>query len=76
MVSANYGNTLSISATPTGFIVTELTTGQPFISGTTPGPVRSIAVDPDYGFVYLTVPDDNAVITVPLPPIPPYVPPA
>ncbi len=76
LVSANYGNTLSISATPTGFIVTELTTGQPFISGTTPGPVRSIAVDPDYGYVYLTVPDDNAVITVPLPPIPPSVPPA
>ena len=71
LVSANYGNTLSISATPTGFTVTLLTTGQPLISGTTPGPVRSIAVDPDYGYVYLTVPDENAVITVPLPPIPP-----
>ena len=72
LVSANYGNALSISATPTGFVVTDLNNGVTYVKGSTPGPIRSIAVDPDYGEVYLTVPDSNSVITVPLPPIPTY----
>ena len=70
LVSANYGNDLAISATPGGFIVTDVSTGNTIMTGSTPGPIRAIAVDPDYGEIYLTVPDTNAVITVPLPPVP------
>ncbi len=70
LVSANYGNDLSISASPGGFVVTELSTGGTVMTGSTPGPIRAIAVDPNYGEMYLTVPDSNAVITVPLPPLP------
>ncbi len=70
LVSANYGNDLAISASPGGFVVTEVSTGGTIMTGTTPNPIRAIAVDPNYGEVYLTVPDNNAVITVPLPPVP------
>ncbi|NNN19800.1 MAG: hypothetical protein HKL84_08105 [Acidimicrobiaceae bacterium] len=70
LVSANYGNDISISASPGGFVVTEVSTGGTVMTGSTPYPIRAIAVDPNYGQVYLTVPDSNAVITVPLPPVP------
>uniref|UniRef100_E6QMT6 Uncharacterized protein n=1 Tax=mine drainage metagenome TaxID=410659 RepID=E6QMT6_9ZZZZ len=51
-------------------MVTEVSTGGTVMTGSTPYPIRAIAVDPNYGQVYLTVPDSNAVITVPLPPVP------
>ena len=70
LVSANYGNDLAISAYPGGFVVTEVSTGATVLTDSTPYPIRAIAVDPNFGEVYLTVPDSNAVITVPLPPIP------
>ena len=70
LVSANYGNDLAVSASPGGFVVTEVSTGETVMTGSTPYPIRSIAVDPNYGEVYLTIPDSNTVITVPLPPIP------
>ena len=70
VVSANYANSFVITATPTGFLVSDLGTGTTFITGSTAGPVRSIAVDPDFGYVYMTVPSTNSIITVPLPPLP------
>jgi YVTN family beta-propeller protein len=66
-VSVNYGNNLSISATPTGYVVQDVYTGAVLLSGTTPAPVRGIAVDQTNGFAYLTVPDTNSVYTVPIP---------
>jgi hypothetical protein len=66
-VSVNYGNNLSISATPTGYVVQDVYTGAVLLSGTTPAPVRGIAVDQTKGFAYLTVPDTNSVYTVPIP---------
>lgn len=50
--------------------MTEVSTGATVLTGSTPYPIRAIAVDPNFGEVYLTVPDSNAVITVPLPPVP------
>lgn len=67
VVSANYGNNLSISATPTGFIVQDVYTGAVLSSGATTAPVRAIAVDQTYGYAYMTIPDTNTVITFPLP---------
>jgi hypothetical protein len=66
VVSANYSNSLSVSATPTGFTVVDLVTHQPIMQGTTPTPVRCIGVDQTQAIAYLTVPDSNLLITVPL----------
>lgn len=68
-VSAKYGNGISVSATPTGFVVMDVTVGVEIMRGTTPTPVHGIAADPSEGVVYVTVPGSNMVITVPLPPL-------
>lgn len=69
-VSVNYGNSLAITSTPTGFVVMDLVNNQEVLSGTTPSPVRSIATSPAQGIVYLTAPASNALIMVPLPKAP------
>jgi YVTN family beta-propeller protein len=66
-VSANYGNNLSISATPGGFVVQDVYTGAVLATGTTAAPIRAIAVDQTRGYAYLTVTDANSVITFPMP---------
>jgi hypothetical protein len=67
VVSANYGNNLSISATPGGFVVQDVYTGDILASGTTAAPIRAIAVDQTFGYAYMTIPDTNTVITFPMP---------
>lgn len=67
LVSADFNNGMSISATPRGFVVMDLSQHQTIFSGVTSSPVRAIAVDRDKSVAYLTTPDSNAVITVPLP---------
>lgn len=69
LVSANYGNSLAVAATPTGFVVIDLYNHTEVMSGSTPSPVRGIATDPGQGVVYLTAPQSNALISVPLPPV-------
>jgi hypothetical protein len=56
-----------VSSTPTGFAVSIASTGQVLISQTTPSPVTAISVDMNLQTVYLTEPDSNTLLTVPLP---------
>ena len=67
LVSANYGNSVVVVGTPTGFAVLDLIRQMDLLDGTTPSPVRGIATDPAQGAAYLTAPDSNSLITVPLP---------
>lgn len=66
-VSAAYTNSLAVTSTPTGFAVIDLVKHQTILQGTTPSPVRGIAADAAQGVFYLTAPESNSVITVPLP---------
>jgi len=66
-VSVNYGNGISISATPGGFLVLDATGGQEIMRGTTPTPVRGIAGDIRESVAFITVPDSNMLLIVPLP---------
>ena len=65
-VSAQFGNGMGACATATGFVVYDIVANQEVMRGTTPTPVRGIAGDPDNKFMYLTLPDSNQYITVPL----------
>ena len=56
-----------ITATPTGFTITELSGNQVLVSQTTPSPITAIAVDPNLNIAYLTEPDSNTLLIVPLP---------
>lgn len=56
-----------ITATPTGFTVTDASGHIVLISETTPSPVTAIAVDAKLNVAYLTMPDSNILLTVPLP---------
>jgi len=66
-ISQNWGNGMGITATPTGFVVFDLVNQVEIMRGSTPTPIRSIASDPKNWNVYLTLPDSNTLITVPLP---------
>ncbi len=66
VVSANYKNDLAVCATPTGFAVIDVSSHTTIMQGSTPTPVRSIAVDQNQAVAYLTVPDSNMLISVPL----------
>ena len=66
-VSSQFGNGLAASSTPTGFVVYDIVSNQPLMSGNTPTPVRGIASDPDNRVVYFTLPDSNEYLAVPLP---------
>jgi YVTN family beta-propeller protein len=56
-----------VTATPTGFTITDITGNVVLVSETTPSPVTAIAVDPNLNVVYLVMPDINTLLTVPLP---------
>ena len=56
-----------VTATPTGFTITDITGQDVLVSETTPSPVTAIAADPNLNVVYLTMPDSNILLTVPLP---------
>jgi YVTN family beta-propeller protein len=58
---------LVVTATPTGFTVTDANDHIVLISQTTASPVAAIAVDPKLNIAYLTEPDSNILLTVPLP---------
>jgi YVTN family beta-propeller protein len=66
-ISQSWGNGMGITATPTGFVVYDLVNQVEIMRGTTSTPVRAIASDPKNWNVYLTLPDSNNLITVPLP---------
>jgi hypothetical protein len=56
-----------VSATPTGFTITDISGNVVLASENTPSPVTGIAVDPYLNVAYLTMPDSNTVLSVPLP---------
>jgi YVTN family beta-propeller protein len=56
-----------VTATPTGFTITDITGQVVLVSETTPSPITAIAVDPNLNVVYLVMPDSNTLLTVPLP---------
>ena len=56
-----------VSATPTGFTITDASGHDVLVSETTPAPVTGIAVDTNLKAAYLVMPDSNTLLTVPLP---------
>lgn len=56
-----------VTATPTGFSITDTSGHEVLVSETTPSPIASIALDPNLNAAYLTMPDSNTLLTVPLP---------
>jgi YVTN family beta-propeller protein len=56
-----------VTATPTGFTITDASGHLVLVSETTPSPVTAIAVDAKLSIAYLTMPDSNTLLTVPLP---------
>jgi hypothetical protein len=56
-----------VTATPTGFTITDITGHIVLVSETTPSPISAIAVDKNLNVAYLTMPDSNILLTVPLP---------
>jgi YVTN family beta-propeller protein len=56
-----------VTATPTGFTITDITGHVVLVSETTPSPVTAIAVDSKLNVAYLVMPDSNILLTVPLP---------
>jgi YVTN family beta-propeller protein len=56
-----------VSATPTGFTISDASGNVVLISETTPSPVTAIAVDTNLNNAYLVMPDSNTILTVPLP---------
>jgi YVTN family beta-propeller protein len=56
-----------VTATPTGFTITDITGHVVLVSETTPSPVTAIAVDSKLNVAYLAMPDSNILLTVPLP---------
>jgi YVTN family beta-propeller protein len=66
-VSAQFGNGVAASSTPTGFVVYDVVSHKQLMAGTTPTPVRGIASDAQNLVVYFTVPDSNEYVIVPMP---------
>lgn len=66
-VSATNNNGIAVQSTPTGFQVVDIPDNVILMTGTTPTPVRGIAIDPSQVTAYATLPESNEVITVNLP---------
>jgi YVTN family beta-propeller protein len=56
-----------VTATPTGFTISDASGNNVLISEKTPSPITAIAVDAKLNVVYLTMPDSNTLLKVPLP---------
>jgi len=56
-----------ISATETGFTISDASGNGVLISESTPSPVAAIALDTSLNAADLTMPDSNTLLTVPLP---------
>lgn len=56
-----------VTATPTGFTITDASGHIVLVSERTPSPVTAIAVDTNLHVAYLTMPDSNTLLMVPLP---------
>lgn len=62
-----YDAWVAVTATPSGFTITDIADNYVFASVQTPSPVTAIAADPTLNAAYLTMPDSNLVWMVPLP---------
>ncbi len=62
-----YDAWVAVTATPSGFTITDIADNYQFASVSTPSPVTAIAVDLNLNVAYLTMPDSNLVWTIPLP---------
>lgn len=56
-----------VTATPTGFTISDASSHTVLVSQSTPSPVTAIAVDTNLDVAYLVMPDSNTMLTVPLP---------
>lgn len=56
-----------VTATPTGFTITDASGHVVLVNEKTPSPVTAIAVDSNLHVAYLTMPDSNTLLMVPLP---------
>jgi len=56
-----------VTATPTGFTITDIPGQVVLVSEKTPSPIPAIAVDSKLNVAYLTMPDSNILLSVPLP---------
>jgi len=68
LVSNILNNGLAVGATPNGFALVSLMSNQVIFQGGTPNPVRGIAVMPSQNLGWVTVPDSNQVLTIPISP--------
>jgi len=66
-ISGLWGNGMAGSATPTGFVIYDIVNHVELMRGNTATPVRGIASDPSNLVAYVTTPDSNSYITIPLP---------
>jgi YVTN family beta-propeller protein len=66
-VSVKYNNGLSISLTPDGFVALDVTGGTEIMRGRTPTPPRSVAADPNESVLYITLPESNLILIIPIP---------
>ena len=56
-----------VTATPTGFTITDASGHVVLVSETTPSPIAAIAVDTNLNVAYLTMPDSNTLLKCPCP---------
>lgn len=56
-----------VTATPTGFTITDASGHLALVSEATPSSITAIAVDTNLNAAYLAMPDSNTFLTVPLP---------
>jgi YVTN family beta-propeller protein len=67
VISSSLGNGIAVTTTPAGFAVTDIVNHTNLISATTASPVRGIATDASQSIAYLTEPESNTILTVPIP---------
>ena len=58
---------ITVAATPTGFTITDVSGHIVLVNQTTASPIAAIAVDTNLNVAYLTEPDSNVLLTIPLP---------
>jgi YVTN family beta-propeller protein len=67
IVSPNLNNDLAVISSGTSFSVIEIQTGQVILQGVLPGVIRGFAVDSSATTAYVTLPDNNMLVSIPLP---------
>jgi len=66
-ISSTYANNYAISVSGSLFTVTQLSSGATWVQGVLPAAIRGLAVESGDTYAYLTVPDQNMLVTIPIP---------